>query len=40
MYEKELVRLAVNEPLSKDYMVSLEARICPSETPSKLYKKN
>ena len=39
MYEKELVRLAVNEPLSKDYMVSLEARICPSETPSKLYKK-
>lgn len=39
MYEKELVRLAVNESLSKDCMVSLEARICPSETPSKLYKK-
>lgn len=39
MYEDELVRLAVNEPLSKDYMESLEARICPSETPSKLYRK-
>ncbi len=39
MYENELVRLAVNEPLSKDYMVSLEARICPDESPSKLYRK-
>lgn len=39
MYEKELVRLAVNESLSKDYMDSLEARICPADTPSKLYKK-
>lgn len=39
MYEKELVRLAINESLSKDYMDSLEARICPSDTPSKLYKK-
>lgn len=39
MYEKELVRLAINESLSKDYMDSLEARICPSDTSSKLYKK-
>lgn len=39
MYEDELVRLAINEPLSKDYVQSLEARICPSETPSKLKKK-
>lgn len=39
MYEEELVRLAVNEPLSKDYMKSLEARICPGETPSITYHK-
>lgn len=39
MYEDELVRLAVNEPLSKDYMVSLEARMCPSRTASELYKR-
>lgn len=39
MYEEELVRLAVNEPLSRDYMKSLEARICPGETPSKTYRK-
>lgn len=39
MYEKELVRLAINESLSKDYMHSLEARICPSDTSLKLYKK-
>lgn len=39
MYEDELIRLAVNEPLSKDYVQSLEARICPSETTSKLKNK-
>lgn len=39
MYEDELIRLAVNEPLSRDYMKYLEARICPNDTPSKLYKK-
>ncbi len=39
MYEEELIRLAINEPLSKDYMKYLEARICPSDTPSALYRK-
>ncbi len=39
MYEDELVRLAVNEPLSRDYMKFLEARICPGDTPSKTFHK-
>lgn len=39
MYEDELVRLAINEPLSRDYMKSLEARICPNDAPSGLYRK-
>lgn len=39
MYEDELIRLAINEPLSRDYMKYLEVRICPNDTPSKLYNK-
>lgn len=38
-YEHELVRLAVNEQLSKDYMKSLEARLCPKDKASLLYRK-
>lgn len=37
-YEDELVRLALNESLRKENMVSLEARICPKNTSSKLEK--
>lgn len=37
-YEKELIRLALCEPLRKKNMVSLEARICPKKTAVKLYK--
>lgn len=36
-YEYELIRLAVNEQLSKEYVKSLEARICPKKA-SLLYK--
>ena len=31
-YEDELVRLALNESLTKKNMLSLEARICPKNT--------
>ena len=37
-YEDELVRLALNESLRKENMVSLEARICPKKTSSALEK--
>lgn len=37
-YEDELVRLALNESLGKQNMVSLEARICPKDTSVKLYR--
>ncbi|MCM1245275.1 MAG: hypothetical protein NC293_06470 [Roseburia sp.] len=37
-YEDELVRLALNESLRKENMVSLEARICPKKTSSELEK--
>lgn len=36
-YEKELVRLALNESLRKPNMLSLEARICPKKKSSLLY---
>jgi adenosine deaminase len=39
LYERELVRLAIEETLSKPYMKSLEARICPDKRPVDLYKK-
>ena len=37
-YEDELVRLALNESLTKKNMLSLEARICPKNTSAKLIK--
>lgn len=37
-YEEELVRLALNESLRKENMVSLEARICPKKTSTMLYQ--
>lgn len=37
-YEEELVRLALNETLKRKNMRSLEARICPKDTSSKLLK--
>lgn len=37
-YKDELVRLSLNETLSRKNMVSLEARICPKDTSGKLYK--
>lgn len=37
-YENELVRLALNESLRKENMISLEARICPKKTSLKLYE--
>lgn len=37
-YENELVRLALNETLSKINVISLEARICPKKTSSALCK--
>ncbi|MDE7322637.1 MAG: hypothetical protein K2N73_07850 [Lachnospiraceae bacterium] len=37
-YEKELIKLAVCEPLEKKNMISLEARICPKNTAVKLYR--
>lgn len=37
-YEDELVRLALNESLRKENMVSLEARMCPKKTSSELEK--
>lgn len=37
-YEDELVRLALNEPLTKRNMLSLEARICPKNTSAMLIK--
>ena len=37
-YEKELVRLALNESLNKDNIVSLEARICPGKTSLEMEK--
>lgn len=33
-YEKELIKLALCEPLEKKNMMSLEARICPQENSS------
>jgi len=38
-YEKELVRLALNASMQKQKIVSLEARICPSNKSSGLYEK-
>lgn len=37
-YEKELVRLALNESLNKDNIVSLEVRICPGKTSLEMEK--
>lgn len=37
-YEDELVRLALNESLTKKNMLSLEARICPKNSSAKLIK--
>lgn len=37
-YEAELVKLAVNEAIKKDEIVSLEARLCPKKTSAKLKK--
>lgn len=37
-YEEELVRLALNESLRKDSLISLEARICPKRNSHLLYK--
>ncbi len=37
-YEDELVRLALNESLRKKNMLFLEARICPKENSSKLFR--
>lgn len=37
-YEDELVRLALNECLQRQNIVSLEARICPKNTSLKLYQ--
>lgn len=38
LYEEELVRLALNESLTKKNMLSLEARICPKNSSTKLIK--
>lgn len=37
-YEDELIRLALNETMRKQNIVSLEARICPKQSAAKLYK--
>lgn len=37
-YEDELIRLALNETMRKQNIVSLEARICPEKSASALYK--
>lgn len=37
-YENELVRLALNESLRKENIVSLEARICPKKSSDMLYQ--
>ena len=37
-YEDELIRLALNETMRKQNIVSLEARICPKKSASALYK--
>lgn len=37
-YEDELVRLALNETMRRQNIVSLEARICPKQSASKLYQ--
>lgn len=37
-YEEELIRLALNETMRKQNIVSLEARICPKKRASELYK--
>lgn len=37
-YEDELVRLALNETLRKENMISVEARICPKKNSSELNK--
>lgn len=37
-YENELIRLALNETMRKQNIVSLEARICPKNSSTKLYE--
>lgn len=37
-YEDELIRLALNETMRKQNIVSLEARICPKQSAAKLYR--
>ena len=37
-YEDELIRLALNETMRKQNIVSLEARICPKKSAVKLYE--
>lgn len=37
-YENELIRLALNETMRKQNIVSLEARICPKKSAEKLYE--
>lgn len=37
-YEEEMIRLALNETMRKQNIVSLEARICPKKRASELYK--
>ena len=37
-YEDELIRLALNETMRKQNIVSLEARICPKNSAAKLYQ--
>ncbi len=37
-YENELIRLALNETMRKQNIVSLEARICPKKSSAKLYE--
>lgn len=37
-YENELIRLALNETMRKQNIVSLEARICPKKSSTKLYE--
>lgn len=37
-YEDELIRLALNETMRKQNIVSLEARICPKKSAAKLYQ--
>ena len=38
-YEKELLKLAVEDTLAKPYVKSLEARICPNDNPVRLCSK-